>query len=84
MDMTIVAITVGIVTLVVGIVVAIAIHLWRYRNFHYHCPNCSNTFKPSSFLKSFLGLNLLNKRGLRCTKCDTFVAAMTIRDKRAD
>ena len=68
-------ITVGIV------IVAVVFHMWLYRNYHYVCPKCYNTFKPKSFLKSMFGLNLFHKRGLRCTKCNTFVAARTKRDK---
>ena len=85
MDMVnIVVVIATIVIFVAGIAVAFAVHLWRYKNFHYVCPKCSNAFKPSSFLKSFFGLNLFSKRGLRCTKCDTFVAARTTRDKHTD
>ena len=65
---------------IAAILFAVAIHLYCYKNYHYLCPKCSNSFKPNSFLKSMFGLNLIHKRGLRCTKCNTFVAALTKKD----
>ena len=69
-----------IIAVIVVILLIVAFHLYFYKNYHYLCPKCSNSFKPSSFLKSMFGLNLLHKRGLRCTKCNTFVTARTKKD----
>ena len=72
---------VGTIAIVIAaIMIAVAIHLYIYKNYHYICPKCSNTFKPNSFLKSMFGLNLFHKRGLRCTNCNTFVSARMEKD----
>ena len=68
------------ILVILAIVFVVSVHWYLYKNYHYLCPKCSNTFKPNTFLKSMFGLNLFHKRGLRCTKCDTFVSARTKRD----
>ena len=65
---------------ITGLLFAMIVHLYIYKNYHYICPKCSGSFKPNSFLKSMFGLNLFHKRGLRCTNCNTFVAARTKKD----
>ena len=76
-------ILIAIAIVIAGLLVAVAIHWYIYKNYHYICLECSNPFKPRSFLQSFFGLNLFNKRGLICTNCKSFVSARMRRDKHS-
>ena len=73
-------ILIAIVAVLAVLLAAVAFHLYLYKNYHYLCPKCSNSFKPNSFLKSMFGINLFHKRRLRCTNCNTFVTARTKKD----
>ena len=74
-------ILIAIAIVIVGLVVAVAIHWYIYKNYHYLCPACYGPFKPSTFVKSLFGLNLFNKRGLICSNCNTLVSARMRRDQ---
>ena len=48
--------------------IALGVHYYVWKRYHYICLSCSAIFKPP-FIKSLTGINAGNKRGLRCPKC---------------
>ncbi|MDR2698216.1 MAG: hypothetical protein LBB30_00865 [Candidatus Methanoplasma sp.] len=58
----------------------IAVHVRIWRTYHYICPACSTSFKPT-FTRSFAAVNCFELRGMTCTKCGRYDMMEALKDK---
>ena len=67
-----------VITTAACLSVALAVHVYIYRRYHYVCPKCSASFKPKTFPRSLVALNGGDMRRVRCPECGLreFMAAV--------
>jgi len=58
-----------LIIIAVTLVVVVCVHVYIYRCYHYICPKCAKTFKPSTFLRSMFALNGGEYRKVKCPYC---------------
>lgn len=67
--------------LVTGVVIgAILIHIYVWRRYHYVCPKCARSFKPT-FLHSLFAVNAAEYRQLTCPHCQAKDYMEALKDK---
>ena len=64
---------------IVAVCLAIALHMYLYKNYHYICKECSTSFKPDTFLQSMFGFNFFKQRKLKCPNCKIRVWANVVK-----
>lgn len=56
-------------SIVIGvIIVGFLIHLYVWKHYHYICPKCFHSFKPT-FIHSLIAVNAAELRKLKCPNC---------------
>lgn len=67
--------------IVVGVIIlSVAIHYRIHKSYHYICPKCSTTFKPS-FFHSLIAINSGDYRKMRCPACNCNEYMKAYKDK---
>ena len=56
------------IIVVVVIILGLAIHYRVYKTYHYICPKCLTSFKPT-FFQSLIAINSADYRKMRCPTC---------------
>ncbi|MCL1811251.1 MAG: hypothetical protein FWG41_03415 [Methanomassiliicoccaceae archaeon] len=66
-----------LVLLTVPFVLLIHLHIWK--TYHYICPQCSTSFKPT-FAKSLTAMNFGEQRVVGCPKCGHYGLTKALKD----
>lgn len=57
-------------SLVVGVILCgLLIHRYVWKHYHYICPKCSHSFKPT-FFHSLIAVNSAELRKMKCPSCN--------------
>lgn len=73
-------------SIVIGgvIISALLLHWYVWKHYHYICPKCLHSFKPT-FIHSLIAVNAAELRKLKCTNCNAreYMKALKDDKKRA-
>ena len=61
------------------IILGLAIHYLVYKTYHYICPKCSTSFKPT-FFHSLIAINSADYRKMRCPTCNCIEYMKALKD----
>lgn len=65
----------------VAIIAALLLHLYVWKRYHYICPKCQCSFKPT-FLHSLIAINAVEDRKLRCPNCNSAEYMKALKDDK--
>jgi len=72
-----------VLAIIGGIIIfALPPHIYLYKKYHYICPKCSTSFKPT-FWQSFAGINRNERRMLKCPYCNKRQWVTTMKDSKS-
>ena len=73
-----------LVFIVIGLVVVLAVSLWRTRTTHFDCPNCGRSCKVSAseyFLSQVVLSRMKTDRSVTCPYCHASVPMTPLPDR---
>lgn len=71
---------IGALIIIIGLAIALIVHLHVWKVYHYDCPVCSTSFKPT-FMRSLAAINCFEERKMRCPGCGSYMFMTALRDK---